>query len=451
MQLLNHKNYRQEKFMEKTKNRWLVFSIFFIFMLLHQTDKLLINPLSGQIYEEWNLTDTQWGSISTVALVVGALCYPLWGYLYDRYARSKLLALASLIWGSTTWLSAIAPTYSTFLATRASTGIDDSSYPGLYSLIADYFAPKVRGKIYGLLQLTQPLGYLIGLVLAYTVAVKIGWRMIFFITGGLGIVLAVVMFFGVKDVPRGTSEPEFEGLEEVGNFKFEWSKVKDIIKKRSLILMYMQGFFGVFPWNAITAFIFIYLSDERGYMESEVLLTMAPAVIILAIGYPLGGIIGDHFFKKTRKGRVLVSLVGVIIGAVLLFFTLKIPNESKLLFGIMLSLTALFMPISSPNVTSTVNDVTLPEIRSTAMSIQYFIESSGAALSPLMTGVLADALRAGGDSSPRGTSLLIICTSTWLLCAIVYYLASRVISKDIEDMHTQLENRAKIVKKAASS
>ena len=141
------------------------------------------------------------------------------------------------------------------------------------------------------------------------------------------------MFFGVKDVPRGTSEPEFEDLDELGNFKFEWSKVKDIIKKRSLILMYMQGFFGVFPWNAITAFIFIYLSDERGYLESEVLLTMAPAVIILAIGYPLGGIIGDHFFRKTRKGRVLVSLVGVIVGAILLFFTLRIPNESKLLFG----------------------------------------------------------------------------------------------------------------------
>jgi len=52
------------------------------------------------------------------------------------------------------------PTYPAFVVTRASTGIDDSSYPGLYSLISDYFGPTMRGKVYGLLQLSQPLGYM---------------------------------------------------------------------------------------------------------------------------------------------------------------------------------------------------------------------------------------------------------------------------------------------------
>jgi MFS family permease len=88
--------------MKAGKYRWFVFSIFFVFMLLHQTDKLLINPMSTQIYQEWNLTDTQWGAISTAALIVGAVFYPIWGYLYDRFSRGKLLSLASLIWGATT-------------------------------------------------------------------------------------------------------------------------------------------------------------------------------------------------------------------------------------------------------------------------------------------------------------------------------------------------------------
>jgi MFS family permease len=132
-----------------TKYKWVVLIIFFAFMLLHQTDKLLVNPLAPQIYKEWNLTDTQWGTISTAALIVGAVFYPVWGFLYDRYARSKLLALASFIWGATTWTSAIAPSYGLFLASRASTAVDDSTYPCLYSLIADYFEPKVRGRSMG--------------------------------------------------------------------------------------------------------------------------------------------------------------------------------------------------------------------------------------------------------------------------------------------------------------
>ena len=425
-----------------SKYRWVILGVFFFFMLLHQTDKMLINPMAIQIYREWNLTDTQWGAISTAALIVGSLFYPLWGYLYDRFARSKLLALASFIWGSTTWLSAIAPTFNTFLASRASTGVDDSSYPGLYSLVADYFIPGVRGKIYGLLQLTQPLGYMIGLVLATTVAVAIGWRNIFFITGGLGILMALIIFVFVKDLPRGSAEPEFETTEQVGNYHFEWSKVKEIFKKKSLIMMDLQGFFGAFPWNTIIAFMFIYLAEERGYAESEILLTMGPAIIVLASGFFIGGAAGDLFFKKTRKGRIYVALIGVTIGAVLLYLTLNIPAEEKTLFAIMMAITALFIPISSANVTSTVNDVALPEIRSSALAIQYFIESSGAALAPLMTGIIADTLREANNPKPRQTAILIICISAWILCGIFYLITTRYIINDIEDLHQKLSARA---------
>lgn len=414
-------------------------------MLLHQIDKLLINPMGDMVIEEFGLTDTQWGSVATAALIVGALFYPIWGYLYDRFPRGKLLALASLIWGSTTWLSAIAPTFPLFIASRASTGIDDSSYPGLYSLIADYFAPKVRGKIFGLLQITMPLGYMAGLVLSMTVAVGIGWRKLFYITGGLGILLSIIIFFFVKDVPRGTSEPEMQDIKDVPElqkFHFEWSKVKDILKKPSLIFMYLQGFFGVFPWNTIVAFIFIYLGQERGYSDTQVLTTMVPAILMLALGYPLGGMLGDHFFAKNKKGRVIVSMIGVLLGALMLYITLRVPVENTLLFGILLGITAVFIPFASPNVTSIVNDITLPEMRSTAMAIQYFIESSGAALAPLLTGIISDALRASGNPSPRGNAMLIICTSAWILCGIFFFITSKFIEKDINSLHETLQDRA---------
>jgi MFS transporter, Spinster family, sphingosine-1-phosphate transporter len=166
-----------------SRYRWFVVGVFFCFMLLHQTDKLLIGPLKSQISEDFDITNTQFGLVITAALVVSTVLYPIWGYLYDHFARAKLLALASFIWGSTTWLSAIVRSYGGFVATRASTGVDDSSYPGLYTLVADYFGPNRRGKVYGILQLAQPIGYLIGMVLALMVAPDLGWRNVFLITG----------------------------------------------------------------------------------------------------------------------------------------------------------------------------------------------------------------------------------------------------------------------------
>lgn len=415
--------------------RWFVVVVFFLFMLLHQSDKLLIGPLTTPIMEEFGISRTQMGAVFTGALIVSAFLYPLWGYLYDRYARSKLLALASFIWGSTTWLSAIAPSYGSFLVSRASTGIDDSSYPGLYSLIADYFEPKIRGKIYGVLQLAQPIGYMVGMLAAMLLGGLIGWRGVFYITGGMGVLLAIIIFFGVREAPRGKSEPEMADLEEIGIYRFDWNIARGLFRKRALLLLFAQGFFGVFPWNVITYWFFNYLETERHYDSDAVLMTMVVAVLVLAFGYFAGGAVGDFFFKRTPRGRLYTCTAGVFLGAILLVITLNIPIEQQIPFMIMLALTALFIPFSSPNVISTVYDITLPEVRSTALAIQYFIESGGAALAPLMAGWIA-------DRSSLGNAILIICTAAWIICGILLSFAAYLIPKDIETLRGQLRERA---------
>jgi MFS transporter, Spinster family, sphingosine-1-phosphate transporter len=409
--------------------------VFFIFMLLHQTDKLLIGPLQNPIMETFHMNYTQWGMINTGALVVGSALYPLWGWLNDKYHRGKLLALASAIWGSTTWISAIAPNFSAFMVTRSSTGIDDSSYPGMYSLISDLFSPETRGKVYGVLQLTQPIGYLIGMIVAllFTTALG-GWRHVFFLTGSLGIVLAVVIFFTVRDVPRGSGEDELQGVETT-KYKFSWKTAATIFQKRSLILVYLQGFFGVFPWNVITYYIFGYLGKERGYSDSTTLLIMGPAVLFMAAGYPAGGWLGDKLFKRTKRGRLIASVSGVFCGMVGLYLAMHTANSQVGLFAVLLCFTAFFMPFASPNIISTMYDVTVPEVRSTANALENFLESFGAASAPLIAGAIADA-------TSVGNSIILICSIAWLLCVVFLLGAIYFIPKDIAHLHKELEARA---------
>lgn len=418
-----------------SRYRWFVVVVFFLFMLLHQSDKLMIGPLTTPIMETFGIDEVQMGAVSTGALLVGAFFYPIWGYLNDRYSRAKLLSLASFIWGSTTWLSAIAPTYRTFIATRASTGIDDSSYPGLYSLISDYFDPKMRGKVYGLLQLSQPLGYMAGLLIATLLSGVIGWRGVFYITGSLGLVLAAVIFFGVKEAPRGRSEPELANLEQIGIYRFDKQYALGLFKKKSLLMLFAQGFVGVFPWNVITYWFFRYLETERNYTQDEIFMTMAPAILVLAAGYFVGGAAGDYLFKRTPRGRVLVSMAAVLIGAILLFFTMRVPVENQSLFLVLLMATALFIPFASPNVISTVYDITLPEVRSTALAIQYFIENAGAALAPLMAGFIAR------DTS-LGQAILVICIVAWILGSVLLAFTAYFVPQDIRTLRQQMQDRA---------
>jgi MFS family permease len=419
----------------RSRYRWFVVFVLFLFILLHQSDKLLIGPLTTPVMETFGIDEARMGAVFTGALIVEAVFYPLWGYLYDRYARARLLALASFIWGWTTWLSAVVPTYPAFLATRASTGIDDSSYPGLYSLVADYFGPKVRGKVYGLLQLAQPLGYMVGLIGATLLTGPLGWRGVFFVTGSLGVSVAALILFGVREAPRGRGEPELANLEHIGTYRFNWEVAKGLLRKRSLLFLFVQGFVGVFPWNVITYWFFRYLETERSYAQDAVLMTMAPAVLVLALGYFVGGAVGDFFFKRTSRGRLLVSITAVLFGAILLTATVYVPVQNQTLFLIMLMVTALFVPFAAPNVTSTVQDVTLPEVRSTALAVQYFIESAGAALAPLLAGLIA-------VRSSLQNAILLICVSAWVLCAVLLVPAAYLVPGDIQALRQAMRERA---------
>jgi len=408
-------------------------------MLFQQAERLVIGPLTTPIMAEFQINEAQMGLVFSGALIVAALLYPVWGYLYDRYARTKLLSLAALIWGATTWLSAWVRAFPAFLVTRSSTGVADSSYPGLYNVINDYFEPKVRGKIMGFLQLAQPLGYLIGMILALILGGMIGWRGVFYVTGAMGFVLAFVIFFGIKEPQRGSTEPELIGIEQKGAYKFSWAKVAGLFKKRSLIFLYLNCFTGVFPWQVLTFWFFRYLETERGYDSNTVLITMVVAVIVLAAGYPIGGILGDYFFKRNQRGRLLVSAAGVIIALVFLVIAINLPNNQMLLFGGLLALTCVFMPFASPNVITTIYDMTLPEVRSTANALQNFFEQVGSSAAPLIAGLIA-------VSSSLKDAILIICIAAWLLCFIFLGIAAWLAPRDLQELRQHLQVRAEAEK-----
>jgi len=289
----------------------------------------------------------------------------------------------------------------------------------------------------GLLQIAQPLGYLVGMVLALIMGSMIGWRGVFYVTGAVGFVLAIVIFFGVKEPQRGSTEPELQGIDQKGDYKFNWKTAMGLFKKKSLLFIFLNCFTGVFPWQVLTFWFFRYLETGRGYDSTTVLITMVVAVLMLAAGYPIGGILGDYFFKRNQRGRLLVSAAGILIALVLLIFAIMVPYDQIYLFGFLLAFTCIFMPFASPNVVTTIYDMTLPEVRSTANALQNFFEQIGSSIAPLAAGIIADA-------SSLQNAILIICVSAWTLCFIFISIAAYLVPKDLQDLRNQLKERAEI-------
>jgi hypothetical protein len=114
------------------------------------------------------------------------------------------------------------------------------------------------------------------------------------------------------------------------------------------------------------------------------------------------------------------------------------------LFAALLIVTALFIPFASPNVISSIHDITLPEIRSSALAIESFIEFGGAALAPLLAGVIT-------VNSSLQVAILSICVSAWILGGIFLGWTAYLIPGDIEKLRQQMRLRARLERQTESS
>lgn len=421
--------------MKKRRSPVVVVVILFFFMLFHQADKTIMAPLLSSIMMDFNINEATMGAVSSLAIIVSSVLYPIWGYLYDRFSRSKLLSLASLIWGFTTSLSAIAPNINLFMLTRASTGIDDSSYPGLYSLLSDYFEPVQRGKIYGLMQTTGPLGFTLGILLSTFLDPAIGWRNIFLITGSVGILISFLIFFGVRDQPRGSSEPELRQVDEITEQRLTWKDVKQLRKIKSLMYLIAHGFVGLFIWNMLVFWLLHYLKVERGYTPMAAMLTMLMVNLSLVIGYFGGGYVGDQLFKRDPRGRMLLTSAGTFLGGITLIIAFLLPMTNRTPFLGLLFITGLCLAGVSPNLVATIHDITLPEVRSTAMAFRQLFIDGGAAAAPFVAGLIA--VRTSLHRAILSTSII-----AWVVGTALVLMITKNVSRDIAKLRDQLQDRA---------
>ncbi len=430
--------------MKKRSSHRTVVVILFSFMLFHQADKTILAPLLSSIMIDFNINEATMGAVSSLSIIVSSILYPVWGTLYDRFERSKLLSLASLIWGSTTGLSAIAPNINIFMLTRASTGIDDSSYPGLYSLLSDYFEPVQRGKIYGLMQTTGPLGFTLGILLSTFLDPVIGWRNIFLITGSVGILISVLIFFGVKDRPRGASEPELQGVSEIAEHRLTWKDVKQLRKIKSLMYLIAHGFVGLFIWNMLVFWLLHYLKAERGYTPMAAMLTMLMVNAALVIGYFGGGFLGDQLFKRESRGRMVLASAGTFLGGITLIIAFLLPLTNRMLFLGLLFFTGICLAGVSPNLVATIHDITPPEVRSTAQAFRQLFIDGGAAAAPFVAGLIA--VRTSLHRAILSTSII-----AWVIGTALVLMITRHVSQDIANLRSALQDRAGIYQSQGTS
>ena len=94
-----------------------------------------------------------------------------------------------------------------FVFVRALEGLGETFYfPASMSLTSDYHAPNTRSRALSFHQSSVYIGTIAGGWLGAWFAEKYGWRWGFYFFGGMGIVLALLLYRFLREPLRGAAE-----------------------------------------------------------------------------------------------------------------------------------------------------------------------------------------------------------------------------------------------------
>ena len=391
------------------------------------------------------LSYAQLGYIDSIRVIFQTFSGPFWGMLADRYNRKWILVIGTGVWGLWTSICGFATDYWQLLIVRVIACIGlGCLYPAAFSLLADSFGPKHRGRAMGTISAIGMFGIVAG-ALAFGEIIGIsedGWRIGFI---GLGITSALsglVIALLVKEPVRGASEPELESViteESAAEFRFEMKGVRELLRVKTVWVNFLQGIFMLTTINALATCYVTWLVDDRGFSESDAPLFFGGVVISLALGNFIGGSVGDWAFHRYPKyGSAVVSQIsiGISLPAMWYLFTYAKDTSSILIFSI---ISGFFLDWTRRGAMQPmVQNAVRPELRATAMALTEFVNGAFASVVIILFGNFA-------DQFGLSRTLLILTSGFWAIAFLVTPLYYMVYPKDAERLHAQMQERREMI------
>lgn len=173
-------------------------------------DRTLAGVLAPMIKDNLNLTDTQLGLINgtAFAFVFGVTVVPF-GWLADRFSRTRIIGAAFLFWSAATATFGITTSAAQLMLARAGVGLGEAAGASpSHSLLMDYFPYSQRARAMAIYGFGTPIGVAAGAIAGGWIASLWGWRAAFLLAGGIGILLALLFKLTIREPARIVQEGE---------------------------------------------------------------------------------------------------------------------------------------------------------------------------------------------------------------------------------------------------
>jgi ACS family D-galactonate transporter-like MFS transporter len=256
------------------------------------------------------------------------------GIFLDRFGTRITYFIAASFWSAITALMGVVHSLEALLLTRIGVGVFEAPcFPANSRILAIWFPQHERARANGIYSFGQYVGLGFLSVPLFWLTQRLGWRGLFFIVGGFGVLFSILwwMLYRNPADSRTANAEEIAYIEAGGGGEypgapvgFRWRPVAALLKHRQVL----GASIGQFGGNSTQVFFVTwfptYLVTARGMTFIQAGFVTSLPYIGASIGVLAGGFFSDLLLKRTGSANLARKLP--IVGGMLLASTIVAAN-----------------------------------------------------------------------------------------------------------------------------
>jgi len=396
--------------------KWEMILLLWLAFFFNQADRQIFNVVLPAIRSDLNLADSDMGLVASILILVYGILVPVAGYVGDRSNKKYVLMFSLLIWSTSTLFSGMSTMliHLIFLQSIATGGGEAFYSPSANALIGEHH-DKTRATAMSIHQTALYAGIIMSGYLAGWIADQFGWRVAFYVFGGLGIILSLIIAARLKD-----SRPA-----NIAGNKVHLSDALQMFFRKPTALLLTGAFAGmVFVNVGFMTWMPTYLHEKFGFSLARSGFDATFYHYIAAfVGVLLGASLADRYSSKVTGVRGIVQGIGLLLGAPFIFL-LGMGNTPFLIY-LALAFFGIFRGVYDSNIFAALYDVVEPRFRSTATGLMLMFAFITGASAPYILGKIKPVLGLAWGLS--ALSVVYIAAALCIFIAVKFYYKKDII------------------------